>query len=57
MDGSFTSGDDGTVATIGILHPGAMGASLGAAATSNGHTALWVAQGRSDVTRRRAEVR
>ncbi|PON15576.1 phosphogluconate dehydrogenase, partial [Candidatus Entotheonella serta] len=26
---------------IGLIHPGAMGASIGAAARSNQHTVLW----------------
>ena len=40
---------------IGLLHPGAMGASVGAAASGNGHTVLWASQGRSAVTQERAQ--
>ena len=39
---------------IGLLHPGAMGASVGAAASGNGHTVLWASQGRSAATQERA---
>lgn len=41
--------------SICLLHPGAMGATIGAAATGNGHTVCWVTDGRSDATRARAE--
>lgn len=40
---------------IGLLHPGAMGVSVGAALRSNGHQVYWLAAGRSDATRTRAE--
>lgn len=40
--------------TIGLLHPGEMGASLGAALVEGGHTVLFVRQGRSQATRDRA---
>ena len=40
---------------IGLLHPGAMGASVGAAASGNGHTVLWASQGRSAGTQERAQ--
>ena len=39
---------------IGLLHPGAMGASVGAAAAGNGHTVLWASRGRSAATMERA---
>lgn len=39
---------------IGLLHPGAMGASVGAAAAGNGHTVLWASRGRSPATVERA---
>lgn len=39
----------------GVLHPGAMGASLGAALRQNCETVLWAAAGRSPETRHRAE--
>jgi 3-hydroxyisobutyrate dehydrogenase-like beta-hydroxyacid dehydrogenase len=40
---------------IGLMHPGAMGASVGAAARSNQHTVLWASQGRSKGTFARAQ--
>ncbi len=39
---------------IGLVSPGAMGASVGAAATVNGHQVLWASAGRSQATRDRA---
>ena len=42
--------------TIGMLHPGAMGAALGAALVGNGHEVVWASAGRSDATRARAEA-
>ena len=39
---------------IGLIHPGAMGASVGAAARSNNHTVLWASTGRSASTAARA---
>jgi 3-hydroxyisobutyrate dehydrogenase-like beta-hydroxyacid dehydrogenase len=42
------------MATIGLLHPGEMGASVGASGRHNGHRVLWVSEGRGDDTRRRA---
>ncbi len=39
---------------IGLIHPGAMGASVGAAARSNGHTVLWASSGRTVSTCARA---
>ena len=39
---------------IGLIHPGAMGASVGAAARSNGHTVLWASTGRTASTCARA---
>lgn len=41
---------------VGVLHPGAMGAALGATLVGNGHEVLWASTGRSDVTRSRAEA-
>ena len=38
-----------------LLHPGEMGASIGAALRGNGHDVAWVASGRSAATRSRAE--
>jgi 3-hydroxyisobutyrate dehydrogenase-like beta-hydroxyacid dehydrogenase len=40
--------------TIGLLHPGEMGASVGAAARASGHHVLWASEGRGADTRRRA---
>ncbi len=40
---------------IGLIHPGAMGASVGAAARSNQHTVLWASEGRSADTIIRAQ--
>jgi 3-hydroxyisobutyrate dehydrogenase-like beta-hydroxyacid dehydrogenase len=42
------------MATIGLLHPGEMGASVGASGRHSGHRVLWVSEGRGDDTRRRA---
>ncbi|MFP6808046.1 MAG: DUF1932 domain-containing protein [Pseudomonadales bacterium] len=39
---------------IGLINPGAMGASIGAAAAHNGATVLWAGSQRSDATRQRA---
>jgi 3-hydroxyisobutyrate dehydrogenase-like beta-hydroxyacid dehydrogenase len=40
--------------TIGVLHPGAMGAAVGAALVSTGHEVIWASQDRSPQTGRRA---
>jgi 3-hydroxyisobutyrate dehydrogenase-like beta-hydroxyacid dehydrogenase len=40
--------------TIGLLHPGEMGASVGAAARAAGHRVLWTSPGRSPATAARA---
>jgi 3-hydroxyisobutyrate dehydrogenase-like beta-hydroxyacid dehydrogenase len=40
--------------TIGLLHPGEMGAGVGAAARAGGSRVLWASEGRGDDTRRRA---
>jgi len=45
---------DATV-TIGLLHPGAMGSSIGAAAAASGARVVWVSDERSDATKTRAE--
>ena len=42
--------------TIALLHPGEMGAALGACLVSRGFHVLWVSQGRSAATRKRAEA-
>ncbi len=41
-------------ASVGLLHPGAMGEAMGAALVGNGHEVLWASTGRSDATRARA---
>ena len=43
-----------TSTRVGLLHPGEMGASVGASGRHNGHRVLWVSEGRGDDTRRRA---
>ena len=40
--------------TVCVLHPGEMGAEVGAAARSGGHRVLWVSAGRGGATRERA---
>ncbi len=44
------------MSTIGLINPGAMGASVGAAALRNNHQVIWAGQGRSTATRTRAET-
>jgi hypothetical protein len=39
---------------VGLLHPGEMGAAVGAALASAGHDVVWASEGRSDATRTRA---
>jgi hypothetical protein len=39
---------------VGLLHPGEMGAAVGAALAAAGHTVLWASDGRSEATRARA---
>ena len=40
---------------IGILHPGEMGVSVAVSARNSGHTVFWVSEGRSPLTRQRAQ--
>lgn len=40
--------------TVGLLHPGEMGAAIGAALLAAGHEVLWASEGRSEATRGRA---
>src|ERR1700722_5929339 len=40
--------------TIGVLHPGAMGAAVGAALVSAGHEVIWASHDRSPQTGQRA---
>jgi len=44
-----------TYSQIGLLHPGEMGASIGAAAVAAGNGVYWVAQGRSAASAARAQ--
>ncbi|WP_411105547.1 DUF1932 domain-containing protein [Streptomyces sp. cmx-4-9] len=45
----------GSATTVGLLHPGSMGAAFGAQLRARGITVLWCPHGRSEATRRRAE--
>jgi len=44
-----------TAHRIGILHPGAMGSAVAATVRNSGHEVCWVSEGRSHLTRARAE--
>jgi 3-hydroxyisobutyrate dehydrogenase-like beta-hydroxyacid dehydrogenase len=44
------------LSTVGLLHPGEMGAAVGAVLRGQGHRVLWASQGRSEETRARAEA-
>jgi hypothetical protein len=41
--------------TVGLLHPGEMGAAVGAALLAAGHRVVWASEGRSEATRARAD--
>jgi 3-hydroxyisobutyrate dehydrogenase-like beta-hydroxyacid dehydrogenase len=41
--------------TVGLLHPGEMGAAVGAVLRGQGHRVVWASEGRSEETRARAE--
>ena len=41
---------------IGLVHPGQMGVTVGAALRASGHTVLWASTGRSPATKGRADV-
>ena len=43
------------MSTLGLLHPGEMGSSVGAAARTAGARVLWASAGRSEQTRKRAK--
>src|SRR6266700_1995512 len=45
-----------TETTIGLLHPGEMGAAVGKCLASAGHRVLWDPEGRSAATKERAEA-
>ena len=42
--------DPASATTVGLLHPGEMGAALGAVAAAKGHRVLWASAGRSEAT-------
>src|SRR3954463_9707730 len=42
--------------TVGVLHPGEMGAALGARLGERGHDVAWAGDGRSAATRARADA-
>lgn len=42
--------------TVGLLHPGEMGAALGHVLRERGHDVVWASAGRSDETRERADA-
>ena len=42
--------------TIAVLHPGEMGAALGAGLVARGHPVVWASAGRSAATRKRADA-
>src|SRR3954468_16074165 len=42
--------------TIALLHPGEMGAAVGACLAAAGHRVLWASERRSDATRERARA-
>jgi 3-hydroxyisobutyrate dehydrogenase-like beta-hydroxyacid dehydrogenase len=44
------------IETVALLHPGNMGATIGAAAAAGGARVLWASQDRGSATRRRAEA-
>jgi 3-hydroxyisobutyrate dehydrogenase-like beta-hydroxyacid dehydrogenase len=41
--------------TVGVLHPGEMGAAVGAVLRERGHQVVWASEGRSEATRARAD--
>ena len=43
-----------TIKTVGLLHPGNMGATIGAAAATSGASMIWVSEGRSKASQDRA---
>lgn len=45
-----------TRTNIGLVHPGMMGATVGAAARAGGAVVCWASEGRSDATRARADA-
>ena len=44
-----------TKKTIGLLHPGAMGSTLGQCLVAGGHRVIWAGDGRSDASKQRAD--
>src|SRR3984885_15863734 len=53
--GSSRGCDDWPV-RVGLLHPGEMGAAIGALLVEAGHDVLWCPQGRSEATAERADA-
>jgi 3-hydroxyisobutyrate dehydrogenase-like beta-hydroxyacid dehydrogenase len=47
---------NGPALTVGLLHPGRMGAAVGAQARAGGARVLWLPEGRSEATAQRAEA-
>jgi 3-hydroxyisobutyrate dehydrogenase-like beta-hydroxyacid dehydrogenase len=45
-----------TIQTVALLHPGNMGATIGAAAAAGGARVLWVSEGRGPATQKRAHA-
>jgi len=39
---------------VGVLHPGAMGVTVGTSIEAGGHRVVWASEGRSEATRGRA---
>jgi len=51
----MTAPGTGILNRIGILHPGAMGSAVAATLRNSGHEVCWASEGRSHLTRARAE--
>jgi 3-hydroxyisobutyrate dehydrogenase-like beta-hydroxyacid dehydrogenase len=45
-----------TIATVGLLHPGSMGAAVGKVLTQAGRTVVWASEGRSPESGARAQA-
>ena len=61
VSGGSTGGDIGpasgsALVRVALLHPGEMGAAIGAQLVRAGHEVVWLPQGRSAATRARAEA-
>jgi 3-hydroxyisobutyrate dehydrogenase-like beta-hydroxyacid dehydrogenase len=55
MPGALTRIRETAGVTVGLLHPGEMGAAIGAALRARGETVIWASAGRSAATAERAE--